>query len=694
MENLFLKVIDLSVDASFIILFVLLVRVLLKRFPKIFSYVLWSVVFLRLVFSFSIESPYSIMGVKDRVVENVVSEEFQYTPSRTLENYIDENVETTNNNYESPQVIYESKLSEVKEMEKFNIFPIIWIVGIGVLTIHSIYSTGKLSRKLKSSKHIEGNVYINENIETAFVFGIINPKIYRPYGLSSQEEEYILEHERVHLKREDHIWKFLAFSITVIHWFNPLVWISYYLMSVDMELSCDEAVVRKLGTDVKKDYSASLLSFSTGRKILTASPIAFGEGNLKNRIQNILKYRKPKFWVLGICLIIVLGTIVGCLTNSKNEPKVKTKEYYLDEYMKNLVSIYEDYGVKIEDYEVINFEKVNTFEHIMDVPLEIWKLAYKVKPKDLEKAKNRFDGIYEDGWLIRNESNSFHYLLFSGEGDQLDFYGNIPGYDPMTYSEEEYTREYLENIGEIPKESYSGDHLIYKYEDSGGYTYKILMSKPIRQDDSGIWVGERRIDSFGNVNRSSYRGALIMETHKYFQSLQKKVDNGEEEWRRDPERAAIDYIYNVSGGSINENSLKLLSESTLEEFYKVPESVNLGYFMEIFLDDEDIGDRIHIDNVEWLTLEDEKRLKDLGIDSEKEMPNGFYINNPTSYPNTIFLKDDTVYKVLNPKDMSGEKLTMTKEKFAFDIMSKSYKPLLKVTSVAGDALEVEEVYIP
>lgn len=116
--------------------------------------------------------------------------------------------------------------------------------------------------------------------------------------------------------------------------------------------------------------------------------------------------------------------------------------------------------------------------------------------------------------------------------------------------------------------------------------------------------------------------------------------------------------------------------------------------MEIFLDDENIGDRIHIDNVEWLTLEDEKRLKDLGIDSEKEMPNGFYINNPTSYPNTIFLKDNTVYKVLNPKDISGEKLTMTKEEFAFDIMLKSYKPLLKVTSVAGDALEIEEVYLP
>lgn len=693
MENLFFKVIDLSVDASFIILFVLLVRVLLKRFPKIFSYVLWSVVFLRLVFSFSIESPLSIMGVRDSMIQNIKTESVEYTPSTTVENYSIN--ETKNVNFERENILETEQAVAKKSIGFKEIIPFVWAFGIGILVIHSIYSTGKLYKKLKDSEYLGENIYINKNIETAFVFGLINPKIYRPYGLSSQEEEYILEHERVHLKREDHIWKFLAFFITVIHWFNPLVWISYYLMGVDMELSCDEAVVRKLGSNIKRDYSASLLSFSTGKRILTASPIAFGENNVKSRIKNILKYRKPKFWVLGICLILVLGTIVGCLTDSKNEPKVKTKEYYLDEHMKGVVSIYEDYGVKIEDYEVINFEKVNTFEHIMDVPLEIWELAYKLKPKNLEKARNKFDGIYEDGWLIRNDSDSFHYLLFSGEEDHLEFYGNMPAYGHFrTYVVEGNIRDYLENIGKIPKESYGGDHLIYKYEDSSGYIYKILMSKPIRQDDSGIWVGERRIDSFGNIHTWGYKGEEIMETHKYFQNLQKKVDNGEEEWRRDPRKAAIDYIYNVSGGPINENSLELLSESTLEEFYKVPESVHLGYFMEIFLDDEDIGDRIHIDNVEWLTLEDEKRLKDLGIDSEKEMPNGFYINNPTSYPNTIFLKENTVYKVLNPKDISGEKLTMTKEEFAFDIMSKSHKPLLKVTSIAGDALEIEEVYLP
>ncbi len=377
MENLFLKVIDLSLDASFVIVFVFLVRLLLKRFPKIFSYVLWSVVFLRLVFSFSIESPFSIMGVKDRVVENVVREEFQYTPSRTLENYIDENVETTNNNYEGTQVVYESKISEVKEMEKLEIFPIIWIAGIAILGIHSIYSTRKLSRKLKNSKHLEGNVYINENIETAFVFGLINPKIYRPYGLSSQEEEYILEHERVHLKRGDHIWKFIAFFITVIHWFNPLVWISYYLMTVDMELSCDESVVRKLGTDVKKDYSTSLLSFSTGRKILTASPIAFGEGNLKNRIQNILKYRKPKFWVLGICLIMVIGTVVGCLTNKSG----MSEEDYAIQYLKELVKPYDESNLAIEDFEITKLEYKESLDYIMDFPLELWEMDVKYKLK-------------------------------------------------------------------------------------------------------------------------------------------------------------------------------------------------------------------------------------------------------------------------------------------------------------------------
>lgn len=206
----------------------------------------------------------------------------------------------------------ENSSTNSKNLTKEEIYFYIWLSGVSILVITSALSTFKLKKKLKDSKQVDENVYENDRIQTAFVFGLVKPKIYLPRDLGPEEEKYIKKHEQVHIERLDHLWKFLAFIVTIVHFFNPLVWLAYYLMGLDMELSCDEKVIKDLGQGIKKDYSKSLLAFSTGRKILTASPLAFGENNTKTRIKNILAYKKPKKFVLAICFILIALVAVGC----------------------------------------------------------------------------------------------------------------------------------------------------------------------------------------------------------------------------------------------------------------------------------------------------------------------------------------------------------------------------------------------
>lgn len=713
MDNLFSKILEMSIDGSFVIAFIFMIRVLLKRAPKIFSYVLWGIVFLRLIIPFSIESSVSIIKVRDRVFQEEKSAEVQYTPSTTLENNPDYNTSYETTSKDIPDI-------EIEIPKKTNIIPYIWLSGIGLLGIYSIYSTLKLSEKLKDANYIDDNIYIARNIDTAFVFGIIRPKIYLPHGLQENEKEYILKHEQIHLKRRDHIFKFLAFVITSIHWFNPLVWVSYYLMSVDMELSCDEAVVRELGTSIKKDYSRSLLSFSTGRKILTASPIAFGENNVKSRIKNILQYKKPKFWILVLCVILVLGTMVGCLTDSpkmeenslsentngdKEDPIKKVKNYkteeeyakaFIEEDIKNLEEEYSksdsSKDIRIEDYEITSFELIDTFEHIMDTPLEMWKLEYKFKPNKL--VAHAPGNVLGDGWLNRFSEVETPYLLFLKNGDDVKYFGNANrGFFHMNSvpNRESAARTILEREGILPRVSYEGKHKLYQLILNSGHVHKFLLSKPIYQNEDGIWAGERWVNSWGNVNIGGYNVALYKESHVYLESLQNKVDQGEEVWRLNPEDALRDYIYNVVGASaINDGGkIELIeTKSPVSEFYKPVMSERYGYY-EAFDRDEVIT----MIPVELVRQDDVERIKMLGIDKDKSV-DGYYINELHEFVGLGIVSYDTVYSIINPKDVSGEKITVSKEDFKNHMDAQDSKTIIKINDKNGTVLEIEEVYLP
>ena len=344
-QNVVLNVINMSVTASIIIVFVLLSRILLKKSPKIFSYVLWVVVLFRLLCPVSVTTDFSLLGLF-----NVTARE--ETKHTTSINYIPQEIDTT---YLSEIVIpNEEKTSigqETELQQNNNILPeikengniltdeatptikwspmmyatVVWMVGAVGILAYSVFLLIRIQRSLVGTVHMRDNIYLADYIESPFVIGLVSPKVYLPSNLLKQELEYIVLHEQHHIRRGDHIVKWLSFLALCIHWFNPLVWVAFVLSGKDMEMSCDEAVVKKLGGEIQQEYSASLLSLATGRRIIAGTPLAFGEGNTKSRIKNVLKWKKPKVWISAVAVVFCVIAVLWCVGNPNVDVKANNE---------------------------------------------------------------------------------------------------------------------------------------------------------------------------------------------------------------------------------------------------------------------------------------------------------------------------------------------------------------------------------
>lgn len=312
LERIFLQLLNMSFTASIVIAFVLVARIILHKAPKVFSYMLWSVVLFRLICPFSFESIFSLLPSKS----NPISQEILYmqTPN------IDTGIGITN---QSVPVIISAPVPQASGNPLqiwICIFSYIWVLGVAALLIYSLIALFRLRKQLLNATLYQNNIFISSRIDTAFVMGIFYPKVYLPSDLNVAERSYILLHEQTHIKRLDHIFKLISFLVLCVHWFNPFVWIAFFLSGRDMEMSCDEAVIRRLGDEVKKDYSASLLTLATGRRIVSGTPLAFGEGDTKGRIKNVLNYRKPRVWAVLIALLAVVIVVFGLTTSPKDIP--------------------------------------------------------------------------------------------------------------------------------------------------------------------------------------------------------------------------------------------------------------------------------------------------------------------------------------------------------------------------------------
>ncbi|NLZ53652.1 MAG: DUF4825 domain-containing protein [Thermoanaerobacteraceae bacterium] len=309
MSRFFITVLNMSLTASYVALVVIFIRMLLRKSPKIFSYMLWAVVWFRLVCPISFESPLSLVPIKSPIPHSIT------TSTNPGVKFGIENIDNVLNQSIKSSVPLANHAASVNPMGVIvKIAAAVWLLGIAVLLCYSIVSYFRLKVRLSTATLYKDNIFETDLIQTPFVLGFIQPKIFIPTGLAKKELDYILKHEQVHIKRKDYIIKPMAFLAVVLHWFNPLMWLCYFLMSKDMEMSCDESVIRQSKEDIRASYSNSLLSLSAKQSGFLM-PLTFGENNVKSRIKNVVNYKKPVFWIVFTAAVLVAAVSVALATN-------------------------------------------------------------------------------------------------------------------------------------------------------------------------------------------------------------------------------------------------------------------------------------------------------------------------------------------------------------------------------------------
>ncbi len=313
MDDVFLKLVNLSISASWLILAVLVLRVVLKKAPKWVMPLLWGVVALRLVCLFSIESALSLIPSAETIPTEIVTE------TREPVLYEQATLDIVTNPTLPSAAEVPVGVSRQQAQVDFNIYSVLWLAGMAALLVHALVSAGKLKRKLATAILLRDNIYESEFVDSPFVFGVVKPNIYLPMHMDEGTAAYVIAHEHAHLARRDHWWKVLGYLVLALHWFNPLVWVAYILFCRDIELACDEKVVKGLDGAARADYSQALLSCAAPRRAVAACPLAFGEGNIKTRVKSALHYKKPAFWVAAVAVLAVVIVAVCFLTNPQSE---------------------------------------------------------------------------------------------------------------------------------------------------------------------------------------------------------------------------------------------------------------------------------------------------------------------------------------------------------------------------------------
>lgn len=353
MNELFLRIISMSISASWLILAVLILRLALKKAPKWVSVLLWGIIAVRLICPFSMESPVSL------IPESVGNGELV---SAWMDDYIGDVTIIHNNSVHYDAAVAAGRepisdgaggyyvvtkydqLEEPSTVED-NVMPvltIIWTAGISFLVLYTVVSYWRLRRKVDTAVLYRGNIFQSENVNTPFVLGIVKPRIYVPFQMEKQDLEYVVAHEQAHIRRKDHWWKPLGFLLLTIHWFNPLMWLGYVLLCRDIELACDEKVIKGLGNEQRAGYMQALVACSVNRRMIAACPLAFGEAGVKERVKSVMKYKKPAFWIVILAVITCAAAAVCFLTNpAVNRDSLKQaqglsdgdREYVLSGYL-------------------------------------------------------------------------------------------------------------------------------------------------------------------------------------------------------------------------------------------------------------------------------------------------------------------------------------------------------------------------
>jgi beta-lactamase regulating signal transducer with metallopeptidase domain len=381
MSKIFINILNMSTTASFIAFFVIAIRLLLKKTPKIYSYALWAAVFFRLVCPFTLKLPFNLNPINTKTIPSDII----YVQTPKIDSGITFINEAVNGAIENSFLPAEPANSANPIQVLLELGSYLWMIVFLILLVVGFINYLGLKNKVKDAILVKDNIFETDQIDIAFVLGIIKPKIYIPTSSIEPELGYILEHEKIHIKRLDYLVKPLAFLITAVHWFNPIAWLSYMLMARDMEFSVDEQVIKGTKTDIRVAYSTSLYRMATKNNKLL-SPLAFGEAGVKVRIKNILNYKKPVFWISTIAAVITITVIISLsftgadkgdnynvhpdkINSTNSTPAEASYKNKIEELIETLVSSPDDKAVWRRPKEAIEIAEMgdNALDHFFSV---------------------------------------------------------------------------------------------------------------------------------------------------------------------------------------------------------------------------------------------------------------------------------------------------------------------------------------
>ena len=373
----FLPVLNRSLSACWLILAVLLLRFVFRKAPASFRIILWLIVGIRLIIPFDIRTDFSLIPNAKPLTEYTV----QYDMNPKIDSGIRPIDEAIN-----PVFTETFKADPANSVNPLyvhtSIAGIVWIFGIAILLLCSLISHCQLKKRLSDSIPLDEGIRLCDHIETPFVYGLFQPTIYLPSSLNEKDREIVLKHERMHIARRDHLLKPLAYLISIVHWFNPLVWLSYHLFCKDIEIACDEAVIKDMTLQEKKDYSKTLLSCAAHKRFVFSYPLAFGEVGIKERVKNVLDYKKPSFWIILAGIVICVVTGVCFLTNPKHNPDAS---YLLENFdRKNIDGITIMYDFDYSEYE--STDRLYSKEVVLA----------DLDPKDQKRIMRQIESILRD----------------------------------------------------------------------------------------------------------------------------------------------------------------------------------------------------------------------------------------------------------------------------------------------------------
>lgn len=604
-------VLNMSVTASAVILAVLLARMLLKSAPKVFSYVLWAVVLFRLLCPVSVATSVSLLGLLDAPASMTTAHmtSVEYLPRSEVRVPAAEDAPAAQSGPRDESAPAQSGGRTAAE-RLTALSSLVWLAGIAGLAAYSAASLLRLRRRLAEAVPLRENIYLSDRIDSPFVMGVFRPKIYLPAALSEGEQHYILLHERYHIRRLDHIVKALAFSALCIHWFNPLVWVSFVLSSRDMEMSCDEAVLKTLGADIRADYSASLLSLATGRRILAGMPLAFGEGDTGSRIRNLLRWKKPSARLTAAAAVVCAAVTAACAGNpweaAETTPVVLLERFAsMEEYARYImdetktacyyrVSDGNTATANVTDTKLVRLEKRGEVAGLApDGVLEAWSFQYLVRV-DADPAEIMLvGGMYEeDGWYelegqggrdlvaLRGTDGVYRVLYNNVVNDGLDFYGCHNSYEEAVYdwyvTENGldlplYVRDLTAGDGTVPARRYDGDGW-YLYLPVSGWE-QVRMTGD-NADNTWGWRSANDTGAYLTVDHADAQAAASLRGHD---SGWKTLDSEGHVWEQRGEDYARWYFTDLPDGGCWRVSVLLPAGSAgvpeeLETLYAAAES--------------------------------------------------------------------------------------------------------------------------